>query len=1307
MSAVTPSSEQAAVINAPISDDVLVVAGAGSGKTFTMTQRIIELIHQGVAPERILGLTFTRKAAGQLLDQVSAAVCAQAGEQSRRGGTVGDSAFLKPSVFTYDAFFQTIVRQYGMLVGFDQSTQPLSEAGALQLATEVIDGHMDMALSEGLGSLDQLTKNVLALSSSIGSAMIGSGCDSFDEAVERVRMWDAAFIERVQHMLEGHDVPESEPKVYKRAKGEKRAEQVNNLRVYHCAALLEATRKREALLDLVAYYSKMKRERNMAEFQDFTIAAYQLVKRFPSIGERVRRRYTHVLLDEYQDTSTTQASLLAALFRAGDADRSAVTAVGDPFQSIYAWRGASPGAFRIFQRDFHMPEHAHPFPLPVTRRNPRIVLEAANDLTLPLRREPTRPSSSLMHEVDVVPLDPLSKAPEGTLGVLGYATSGQEVDGVVRFCRQAIEDWNNKPDDEKKPGEAPVAILFRAKKRMPEFLHALGKSGLRASVVGYSALLQRPEVRDVLALLHVAADHTDSQSLMRLLATPRFGVCAHDLGRLAHIAEERNVEERYGALVQAGLADADLPRDRWGEVVKKFRNQVPNAVFLIDVLLRDDLEAQLGQLSEAGRTAVLHAAAAIRYVQLAAGRSVQEIIRAAIEALDLDIDTILAGELRMLAARTDSAAGKGQMQASPTIARMPLEAIVDLADAYMQEIAPDQAPTLRGFMAWVDHLRDVEDEAANLPGEAVDVELMTIHQAKGLQWEAVAVVGMATGDFPSSGQETALKIEMDPDHAGGHDDGGRWRAPEYRENAKTWLSNPTAVPVPMRVDAGMLPRFPHDADIDADPVVSLDRLNTLTLLDDEVFGTSQQYDGAQCDYLTQCEEYGRRLHADERRLAYVALTRTCRTVLLTYAGSKSTDSRDPLLAQGRKYEPSVFWQEVHDALLTHDGTCMAADCVERMGRSVALIGADGKPVPAPKGYFVGDQAGEYCDAVVGRAWSTPLEAQGSDDSLPWPASISPTIIKRLHDSAECVRQAMQSAAARMDHDADRNAPAKRSDPLYSAANALINDHDLMGADLNDADLDEATKSKAKRLLANSRRNVTGIQALAGETSKSGERPWRGIVRPIPHVASPSAQAGTQFHDWAERFVLAGVPDWAVAQAEGNGEPCTREALTRELEDQELHRTRTGESHHDPNDRRLLTWKRRLVASSWARRTPVWAERFIVVNVPGVGIVNGKLDAVFAGGLDPHDASKRFTVVDWKTGHRPDDAHEVRRKLFQLDMYRLLLSEVEGVELDSIDAVLYYVSERDEGRRELRAGAKTKQEIIAEARNGIPEQSDND
>ena len=297
MSTFTPSAEQAAIIDAPVDADVLVVAGAGSGKTFTMTQRIIALINRGVAPERILGLTFTRKAAGELLERVSAAVAGDMAGSTT--ATVSDRAFLKPAIFTYDAFFQTIVRQYGLLVGFDQNTQPLSAAGALQLATEVIDSHMDLAFSEDFGAFSSLANRVLALSDAIGSAMIGAGCTSFDDAINRVRQWDSAFINRLQQAVADEPMPEDEPKIPKikrlkkdtdaswQAKLDDRAEHLHARCTYHCGALLETTRKRDILLQLVEAYAQAKRERNMAEFSDFTIAAYQLIERFPP-SESVR-----------------------------------------------------------------------------------------------------------------------------------------------------------------------------------------------------------------------------------------------------------------------------------------------------------------------------------------------------------------------------------------------------------------------------------------------------------------------------------------------------------------------------------------------------------------------------------------------------------------------------------------------------------------------------------------------------------------------------------------------------------------------------------------------------------------------------------------------------------------------------------------------------------------------------------------------------------------------------------------------------------------------------------------------------------
>lgn len=146
----------------------------------------------------------------------------------------------------------------------------------------------------------------------------------------------------------------------------------------------------------------------------------------------------------------------------------------------------------------------------------------------------------------------------------------------------------------------------------------------------------------------------------------------------------------------------------------------------------------------------------------------------------------------------------------------------------------------------------------------------------------------------------------------------------------------------------------------------------------------------------------------------------------------------------------------------------------------------------------------------------------------------------------------------------------------------------------------------------------------------------------------------------------------------------------------------GEEHD------VLVWAERLISSPWAQRELAGAEQSIVAALDGVGnLVQGKLDAVFAGGVDPSDESKDYTVVDWKTGARPRNAAQRAQKLKQLDFYRLLLSKERGVPLERIDGALYYLSEPDEARRQIVAEPKGEAQIMEELRQGVPEVSDVD
>ena len=1343
------TAEQSAIVDADVNEDLLVVAGAGSGKTMTMTSRIIALIRRGVPSEQILGLTFTRKAASELQSRVGAAVIRR--DQGRgASGVDPERNFLKPTVSTYDAFFQSIVRQYGLLVGMDQDTRPLSSAGAYQLASQVVADHLDLIFpagssaqdgdSDDLGSATFSTtvNRVLGLTGAVTTSMISSDCPDFDQAVERIRAWDRAFVDRADQLIGDQPVPATEPTVStsppKRSKKETDEhyqgkikdfrDKRRSIRLYRVDTMRRAVLTREKLLTLVQDYQRAKRQANMAEFGDFTLAAFQLVERFPSISAQLRRRYSHVFLDEYQDTSTTQALLLAAIFHPqrlkedqGSADqapgRSAVTAVGDPFQSIYAWRGASPGAFRTFQAQFGMladrpdsgsgplsgvtafgrSQDQDPLTLSRTFRNSSWVLKAANQLTVPLRhRGQESRSEAELREVDVARLRPREDADPGTVGLLGYSTGGQEIDGVVRFALRARELYGNQ-------GDAPhVAVLFRSKAALPRYRQALEAAGLSCQIVGYSSLFDRPEVMDLRALLSLICDHTDSDSLMRLLASARFGMDAADLSALASLAAKVNEDSQYRALVRAGLVESDSDPRRRREDLHRYRDQVPNDVFLVDLLLRDDLPDLLENsgLSPRGRVLAAEAARVICQVQAESSAPLRQVVIAAIRALDLDVDLVLARSL-----------ANPERPLEPSQAKAGIQALLDQVDVYLSELPQGLGPSLRGFVSWLSSLDQSPEMPTDGDDRRADVALMTVHQAKGLEWDAVAVVGLKRGAFPSSqGDRLTVKPALDQPVVQSPD------GPVYQYNctARTWLVDPQSVPVPVRADAMILPRFPHDAPLGADPEDLLGRLD-LTSLEEEAMGLSResgmddQARPVRADAIapSQREQYGRRLLDDERRLIYVAATRARHDLLLTFsqdsqaeAAALNTPAPDPDKA-------SNFWTELVE-LFQEEPDAVKLEQTEDA--------QEGQPTP-PLGLFVGEHAQSYRQATVDRALEEVDQVAARDgqrDQALWPPVLNARTRAALNRSAAWVRAGEPG---------DPAMPEEGDDGLYANAVRVlqVSTGRLGVADdqlLTDLDLLRRT---GRRILGHGASSVTAIQAgSAGGDPKMERDYWQGLVRPIPQVASPQAEAGTRFHDWARRFILPEIsapqglvdlPDQAEAPnlldgPLGPGAMAERARMLAGL-DQERE---SLDSKADPVKARLLTWEQRLAESDWAERTPVWVERPIVAVLAG-SIVKGKLDAVFAGGLDPDRPDLRYTIVDWKTGARPHGEESTNRRLVQLDFYRLLLSRLEGIGLSTIDACLYYVSEDRPQDRLIRARARTEEEILATLAEGIPEQSDED
>lgn len=1409
-----PSLEQKNVIEAPINQDVLIVAGAGSGKTYTMTRRVIHLIKSKVPPESILGLTFTNKAAAELLSRVSAEVSAS--------GANGAKSFLKPEVMTYDAFFQSIVRRYGLLVGFNQNTMPLSDAGAMEIIKSIIGKYLDNPQNNAknlskLYNFDTLCADVINLCAEISCSMIGvdsvgATCSSVPQAVQKIREWNNEFAKHLKNVIADRKVESplsakapAIPKYKKvkktagmseedalKASAEKFKDACKNYEKYwddsclqFCINLYNACLKRDILLDLVLQFDAEKKRVNMAQFSDFTIAAYYLVTHFPSICAQYRNQYSQVLLDEYQDTSTTQAMLINTLFygnAAADGNRTHVMAVGDPFQAIYSFRGASTGAFCKFEQDFNISAQ-NKYSLTVTRRNSLFILKVANALTEPMRVEngdnstqnaSRRFSSIDDREVQVETLKPKEDAPNGTVCALFMPNQGEEIDAVVRFAKKIVEKYGENPL------EPQLAILFRSKAKMPQYAQKLEDAGIRTSIVGYSSIIEKPAVKDVLSLLRVIQDHSDSNSLMRLLATPRFALSTADLSALASIANSANTEYLYNVYASAGLVEEGLPRSQWDSAVRNLRNkansgeisaQVINiygGVYLADLIMRDfgasGDSSKSAAAGDFGKSAVAgdywvsqmreklsaHAFAAVsrlskilNKVDRVQRNSLTSVMQSAVEALNVDIDSAVGAALKY-----KDFSNQTMLNDMHNV----LDSLNAIVETYVQEMGEWQDVSLRGLISWIDSAKTLDLQASITEQNSAQVVLMTVHQSKGLQWPAVAVVGLNEGAFPSN-QGDSLKI----------DDNGQ-------ASARIPIEFAVSVPSALRVDANILPHFPHTvtraeamhpekAMQDLDSVQKIfdeikpDRIKALCdfaqavqevdagsvdsgsadsgdFLSEETRRVYNAYKSQQSvDFMpfTQSEERGIQLHMDERHLMYVALTRAKFAALLT-GSANSGDSEE----NGRKRAASVFLKESMEAIKSLNGVIEVKRCeAENAGDSADssdFSNSDDSSEDVSSedvfGFIAGDFAHEFAKDF--EKIKVQSDSRAKESVLEWPCALSEDVENALQESAKLVKS--EDFNGDFDGDFDgKSSLISSQKSLYSRAKAFVQDADLTAQNAGDYSLEDLAK-KVEKISNGSRLNVTSLQKIskvepdvnganstnANVSARANDRVYNNLlacIRPIPSVSSIDANLGTKFHAWAQQFVDSAVPSSACECAKWQSVvksgtlldeqfvPQTRKDLLYEF-NQSRKNADFANGLAKSQDAQLDEWKQRLIESRWAKRVPLAAEMPILMQIDNAEfanrIINGTLDAVFAGGLDANDESKLYTIVDWKTGKRPKSAEDIRLKLEQLDWYRLLLARATNVDLSCIDATLYYVSEARAEDREIHALCKTRDEILSEA-----------
>ena len=789
----TPTEEQSRVIAHRLSP-LLVVAGAGSGKTATMAQRVVYLVATGqVRPDQVLGLTFTRKATAELDQRVASRLASlgaagllpvTAPETDGTGADAADATDVgEPMIATYNSFAGTLVRDHGLRIGVDPDSALITQARSWQIVTSLLEARTLPLPNE---SLIHNTSAVLVLGDALSQNLL-----TIDEAAK-----DLADL----------------------------SEQFTALAaIKGCKTLVgkapAVMSEWEALLDVVAELQDYKRRHGLLDFGDQIALACTIAESVPEAVAQVRAQYPAVLLDEFQDTSVAQVRLLSALF----AD-SGVTAVGDPHQAIYGWRGASAGALDTFHQRFNPsgtarlasgipPADAAPvLELSTSWRNDSTILDVANAVSEPLRSGVVQDGDPVGEHIAVAPLRARPVAFGLKPGIVHGAFLQDPAEEARIVAAFLAERWS--PD-------AEMAVLCRTRAQMEPIAAELERTGLPYTIVGLGGMLYVPEVADVRALLTAATDPERGDRVVRLLTG--FGIGASDLHALAGLA--RDLLRPPARSTQSTRDGADGSGDQVDS---------PLLSEALDALLRwhddgaEEATATASQgLTPAGLAVALRTARAIRRVREALALPLPDLVALAEQALGLDIE---------IAARVDDPMG-----------HRALDSFQATALAYATDT---DTPTPTGFLEWLDAAEEHEDamsapEVDPTPGA---VQLLTVHAAKGLEWDAVAVPGMDEQVFPS--YTSSVKEDLRVVETG-------------------WMGSTSTFPFPLRADADDLPPFTVG---DLSPAATDKLLLTETM-------TAYK------------EALGRQSLREERRLAYVAFTRARHDLLLTGSHLSKTASK--------------------------------------------------------------------------------------------------------------------------------------------------------------------------------------------------------------------------------------------------------------------------------------------------------------------------------------------------------------------------------------------------------------------------------
>lgn len=665
------SDEQLAAVTADLDQPLRVVAGAGSGKTSVMAARVVWAVGRGhVLASEIVGLTFTNKAAAELASRVR--------QLLDRLDDHGDEAAGEPLVTTYHSFAHQLVAEHGLRIGVEPGARLLANNETAQLAYRVLRNTKLplFGMTSGPGAL---VEPVIALDQQLAEHVVST---------DALRKHDEYLIERIDAL----------PK------------QVVIDRTTRTTAV-----RRIQLANVVDEVRMAKVEADVVDFADLLRFGVQ-VAALPEVAEIARERWRLVLLDEYQDTSVVQSELLAGLFGSGHP----VTAVGDPLQGIYGWRGASAEAMDAFVTTFCRTdgEPAKTASLSISHRSGARILDAANRVAGPLRDgHPT-----------VVTLTP-------AITEKGHARA----DGIVTALFETYHDevrWvADRVAEQIEFGTAPeqIAVLCRAAGDFASIADALNAAGVPSHVSAPEGLLAQPEVIDIVSTLEVLHEPAANPAALRLLLGPRWRIGKRDLAILGR--RSADLARAHGA---RSRPDRDTARTLDVELAAALSGVDPVDIgSLLEAVEDPGRPADYGY-SASARSRFVELTAELDEMRAAAGQPLVDLVAQVVSAIGLDV------EVGVAARRSADLPGGANYDRGFAVLASFSALVAMFADI-------DGESSLGAFLAWIKTVdRFGGSPEVDIPPAAGAVRILTVHKAKGLEWEVVFVPFLANQVFPTA-----------------------------------------------------------------------------------------------------------------------------------------------------------------------------------------------------------------------------------------------------------------------------------------------------------------------------------------------------------------------------------------------------------------------------------------------------------------------------------------------------------------------------------------------------------------------------